>query len=386
MEPHLTSAPRTLADWHAAAQAKLPPAHWAYLCGHAADGHTARANAAAWQQWQLCPRVMTDLGTGHDGIQLMGRRWPSALLVAPMAYQTLAHPDGELASALAASAQGVGYVLSAQASTPLTAVTQAIKDDPGRGPLWMQLYPTADRADVHRLAAQAVDAGYEALVCTVDAPVSGMRDAELRSGFVRPAHVRAIHLPPAATGVSDRQAWCQGRAQHGARWADLAELARHSGLPVWIKGVLHPQDACLAAEHGAAGVIVSNHGGRVLDTAVPTAYALPRVTHALAQAGHGALPVLVDGGIRRGTDVIKALALGAQAVLVGQPVLWGLAAGGAAGVAQVLRLLRDEVQMAQALCGWAHFDQPAPTGLLLHPATYNPRPHSGIANEIDSYL
>lgn len=345
----LPSQVKTLADHHALAHSRLHPAIWAYFQGGAADEVTLRANTQAWADLRLQSRVMRPLAGSHTCVQVGAQTWPTPLMVAPMAYQTLAHPQGELATALAASAQGVGMVLSTQAGTRLEDVAQAVRLDPGRGPLWFQLYLQPDRALTQDLVARAEAAGFEALVLTVDAPVHGARDRERQSGFKLPVGVRAVNLPAhqsAHVGHAD-EASLQDLLDAAPSWDDLTWLHNITRLPIWLKGVTHPDDAEMAVKHGAAGLIVSNHGGRTLDTLPPTAELLPAVVHQVA----GRLPVLVDGGIRRGTDILKALALGAQGVMVGRPVLDGLVCGGAHGVAHVLRLLKDEFQMAMALTG-----------------------------------
>ncbi len=332
-----------LADFDALARERLGENAWAYVSGGAADEITLRDNRQAWDGLRLLPRVLQPLRHAHLAIELLGRPWPHPLLMAPMAYQALAHPDGERAAALACAAQGAGYVLSTQASTRLEDVAALVRDEPGRGPLWFQLYPQADPGLTRALMQRAHAAGFEAIVLTVDAPVHGARDRERRAGFHLPAGVAAVNLPPAVrSGASDWRA-------AAPTWADVDGLLAQSPLPLLLKGVLHPDDARQAATLGVAGLIVSNHGGRTLDTAVATADALPRV----ADAVQGSVPLLVDGGIRRGTDVLKALALGASAVLVGRPLLMALAAHGAAGVAKGLRLLQDELLMALALTGCA---------------------------------
>jgi 4-hydroxymandelate oxidase len=285
---------------------------------------------------------------------LLGRTLAHPLLLAPVAYQRLAHPDGELASAYAAAALGAGLVLSTQASSPLEDVAVAMHGDPGAGPLWLQLYLQHDRTLVRELIHRAETAGYEALVITVDAPTSGVRDRERRAGFALPPEVQAVNLAsmaPAsqAQAAPGHSALFDNLLRHAPTWDDIAWLQAQTRLPVLLKGVLHPEDARLALAQGIDGLIVSNHGGRTLDTAVSTARALPRIADAVG----GALPLLVDGGLRRGTDVFKALALGATAVLIGRPALWGLANAGAAGVAHVLRLLRDELEACMALSGCA---------------------------------
>lgn len=332
-----------LADHEAQARARLSDAAWSYIQGGAADEITLRANRSAWDQWQLLPRVLKDLSTPATPRTLLGRPLPNPLLLAPVAYQRLAHPDGELASVCAASAQGVGYVLSAQASQPMASVAQAVVQDPDRGPLWFQLYWQGGREHTLALAHQAQAVGFEALVLTVDAPVHGARDRERRSGFALPPGISAVNLSvrmPTDLPTLKSQA---------PTWDDIIWLRQQLSLPLILKGVLHPADARLAVQAGADALIVSNHGGRTLDTTPPTAQWLPKIREAVGPD----VPLLVDGGIRRGTDVLKALALGAQAVLIGRPVMMGLSTGGAAGVAHVIRLLLDEFNIALTLCGCA---------------------------------
>ena len=337
-----------LADHEAAARARLDDKAWAYFSGAAGDGLTLRANRAAWDAIGLWPRGLRSLSGGHTRIELLGRTLAHPVLLAPVAYQRLAHPDGELASALAASAQQAGFILSTQSSVRLETVAQAIGADPGRGPLWFQLYFQPDRGVTRDLVERAAHAGYEALVVTIDAAVSGARDAERRAGFRLPPGVSAVNLPPAgAMAPAGASLFETSLAAAAPTWSDIEWLRGISPLPIVLKGILHPADARQAAALSLDALVVSNHGGRVLDASPATAWALPRVADAVG----GSLPLLVDGGIRRGTDVLKALALGARAVLVGRPAVWGLANAGAAGVAHVIRLLRDELEIALALCG-----------------------------------
>ena len=337
----------TLSDHEAMAQGRLDAAAWAYFHGGAADEITLRANRQAWDRLSLRPRVLRPLQPLDLGCHLLGKSWPTPLLVAPMACQRLAHPDGERATALAAAALGAGLVLSAQTSTPPELVAQLALGDAGRGPLWFQLYGLGDRAWMLELVQRVQQAGYEALVLTVDAPVNGVRDRERRAGFTRPPDWLALPGPAAPAGTPGGPAGLQALLSQALSWADVEWLLARSPLPLLLKGITHPDDARQAASLGVAGLICSNHGGRVLDTLPATAELLP----AIVQAVQGACPVLVDGGIRRGTDIVKALALGAQAVLVGRPILHGLANAGATGVAHVLRLLLDEFMAALALCG-----------------------------------
>ena len=336
---------RTSGDYEAYARARLQAQAWAYFDGAAGRGLTRGANRAAWDALSLWPRMLRAAHTVDLSATLLGRSWPSPLLVAPMALQRLAHADGELATALAAAMQGAGMVLSSQTSMAAATVADAVRAEPGRGPLWFQLYLLQDRGATLEQVRRAEAAGYDALVLTVDASVRASRPLTL------PPQVRAVELPP-------------DPVFHAApSWDDVAWLRAHTRLPLLIKGVLHPGDAREACRLGVAGLIVSNHGGRILDCAVATATALPAVADAVGNE----LDLLVDGGIASGTDVLKALALGARAVLLGRPVLWGLACAGAAGAAHVLRLIRDELALAAAQCGLRA--SAATTAELLHPAS-----------------
>ncbi|BAL97727.1 alpha-hydroxy acid oxidase [Rubrivivax gelatinosus] len=344
MGGQLNTPPVNAGDYQALAQERLDANAWAYFAGGAGDEITLRDNRAAWEALRLLPRIGTSLAGADTSVELLGRRWPTPLLLAPVAYLRMAHPDGERAAALAAAAQGCGLVLSSQASTRLEDVAALVRDEAGRGPLWFQLYRQRDAGLTRELITRAHTAGFEALVLTVDAPVSGARDRERRAGFRLPPGVSAVNLPPPSAGGGTL---LQQAAEHVLDWAAIEALAAASPLPLLLKGVLHPDDARRALSCGVAGLVVSNHGGRTLDTTVSTAWALPRIADAVG----GALPLLVDGGIRRGTDVVKALALGATAVLLGRPQVWALATAGAPGVAHLLRLLRDELEIALALCG-----------------------------------
>jgi 4-hydroxymandelate oxidase len=353
--PALANLPHgvvTLADHEAHARSQLDPNAWAYFSGGAGDELTVHANPSAWDGLQLLPRVLQPLAGGHTRVRLLDRTLAHPILLAPVAYQKMAHPDGELATAHAAAALGAGLVLSTQASVRLEDVAQAVLGETGRGPLWFQLYLQPDRDFTRELVRRAEDSGYEALVLTVDAPTHGARDRERRAGFRLPPDVRAVNLegmpmPPPGPLAAGQSALFDGLLRHAATWDDVAWLQAQTRLPVLLKGVLHPDDARQAARLQVAGLVVSNHGGRTLDTVPATAAVLPRISEAVGNA----LPLIVDGGIRRGTDVLKALALGASAVLVGRPYVYGLANAGAMGVAHVLRLLRDELEIAMALCG-----------------------------------
>lgn len=337
-----------LCDYERHAAARLPDPVRAYIDGAGADGLTAHANLAAWQAIRLQGRVLADLRGADTGLRLLGLDLPHPLILAPVAFHRLVHAQGESATVLAAGATGSLMVVSTQASLPLEQIAAA-----AHGPLWFQLYMQPRREDTLRLIRRAEAAGYRALVVTVDAPVNGLRNMEQRAGFRLPDGIRAVNLdgmtPPEIREEPGRSAVFLGLMDAAPRWEDIAWLKSQTALPVVLKGITGAADAERAVGIGADGVIVSNHGGRALDGLPPTAEILPVVTRAVA----GRLPVLCDGGIRRGTDVLKALALGASAVLVGRPQLHALAVGGPQGVAHMLTILRAEFEVAMALTGCA---------------------------------
>ncbi|MDB5900186.1 MAG: hypothetical protein JWP41_3788 [Ramlibacter sp.] len=343
LEP-LPAGVRTPADYEAHARARLDPQAWNFIDDQAGKGATRRGNRQAWDALALVPRVLRPVAKVDTRVELLGRQWPSPLLVAPMALQAIAHADGELGMSLAAAMQGAGMVLATQSSISMEAVAQAVGSEPSRGPLWFQLYLLQDREATLALVRRAEAAGYEALVLTVDAAVRAARPLQLPPGL------RAVHLDPKATFTPPG-------------WDDVAWLRSRTSLPLILKGVLHPDDAIEAAGAGVAALVVSNHGGRVLDGATSSAAALARIAEAVGDR----LPLLVDGGVRSGIDVLRALALGARAVLVGRPALHGLAAAGAAGAAHVLRLLRDELELAMAQCGLDNLAAISPGLLSRHP-------------------
>lgn len=344
--PRLQHIPReiaSLADYPRYARERLDANAWAYLHGAAGDGLTAQDNGQAFERLRLLPRVLAEVGHGHTGLTLFGQRLAHPILLAPVAYQRLFHPDGELATVLGAAAMETPMVVSTLASVPLETLARQAET-----PLWFQLYPQANPAHSLDLIQRAQACGYQALVVTVDAPLAGIRHQEHRAGFALPAGVEASNLRdyPASAAMAGVFAQC---AANGLRWADLDWLLSCTRLPVILKGILHPDDARRAVAAGVAGLIVSNHGGRTLDTLPASLDALP----AVVQAVNGAVPVLLDGGIYRGGDVFKALALGAQAVLLGRGYVYALAAAGALGVAHALRTLREELEVTMALCGCA---------------------------------
>lgn len=362
--PKVASIPSgvvTLIDHENHARKVLDENAQAYFYGGAGDELTMHTNSYAWSTLKLQPRVLQPLAGGHTRMQLLGKTLAHPIFLAPVAYQRMAHPDGELASAHAAAALGAGMVLSTQSSTSLESVAAAVLSSGNiatRGPLWFQLYMLHGRGFTKELVQRAEAAGYEALVVTVDAPTQGYRDRERRSNFKLPIGISAVNLaglPDALTAAlkPGQSALFDGLLTTAPTWDDITWLQSVTRLPIILKGILHEDDARQAAGLGVAGIVVSNHGGRTLDTAVATADVLPRIAQKLA----GDIPILVDGGIRRGTDVLKAIALGATAVMVGRPYVYGLANAGAVGVAHVLRLLRDELEVAMALTGCATLSQ-----------------------------
>ncbi|HEV2572244.1 MAG TPA: alpha-hydroxy acid oxidase [Beijerinckiaceae bacterium] len=349
--PKLQQIPHVVAsvhDYEPLARERMTAAAWAYLSGGAADEETMRANEAAFARFKLQPQVLQDLRGGHTQVSLFGQTYPSPLFLAPVAFQKLAHEHGELETVLGASAMQVGMIVSTQASVTLEEIAAQAAT-----PLWFQLYLQADRDFTARLIQRAENAGYKAIVLTVDAPLSGIRNREQRSGFSLPPGVSAVNLHgmrlPSMPSVDPSGPLVFGSPllDTAARWNDIAWIKERTSLPVLLKGILTAADAERALGHGADGIIVSNHGGRVLDGLPATI----DVLESIAAVVGGRVPVLMDGGIRRGSDIFKALALGAQAVLVGRPFAWGLAAAGAVGVSHVAKLLRMELEVTMALMG-----------------------------------
>ncbi|HZQ02708.1 MAG TPA: alpha-hydroxy acid oxidase [Gaiellaceae bacterium] len=324
-------------DYEAAAAERLEPGAYGYFAGGAGDEITLRANVDAFRRWQLRPRVLVDVTSASTATTVLGIDVALPVLVAPVAYQRVVHPDGEVAMARAAAAAGTIMCLS-------TLATATLEDVAATGVnRWFQLYVFRDRGLVRELVARAQATGFRALVLTVDTPVLGRRERDLRTGFTVPADLPVPALGRGGVTPADALALMSPSIS----WRDLEELAATSRLPVVVKGVVGGDDARLACEHGAAAIVVSNHGGRQLDGVAATIDALPEVVDAVG----GRIEVLLDGGVRRGTDVVKALALGARAVLVGRAPLWGLAVAGEDGARRVLELLRAELELALQLVG-----------------------------------
>jgi isopentenyl diphosphate isomerase/L-lactate dehydrogenase-like FMN-dependent dehydrogenase len=340
-----------VADFERAASDRLDAGVLGYFAGGAGDEETLRDNVAAWARWRLRPRVLAGHAEWGTTAELLGHPLSMPILVAPVAYQRLVDSGGEEAMARAAADAGTVMCLSTLATTRPAELAAAAP--PGRR--WFQLYCFSDRGVTSALMEEAVEAGFEAIVLTVDAPRGGNRERDLRTGFEIPA---GLGVPSVQAALRSERAVTIEETfrlmDPCLSWRDLESLAAECSLPILVKGVQTGEDAALAVEHGAAGVVVSNHGGRQLDRAPASADVLPEAVEAVA----GRVPLLVDGGIRRGVDVAIALALGADAVLVGRPALWGLAVGGEAGARRVLEILRAELELALVLCGCA-----SPAGL-----------------------
>ena len=341
---------RTIAEFEAAARQRLDPVHYDYYAGGAQDEITLAENESAFRKLRLLPRVLRGSDKRDLSVELLGSRSSMPILVAPTAFHRLAHADGELATARAAALAGTIMIVSMASTTAIEDIAAAAREVAPDPALWFQLYLQPDLEFTEAIVRRAEAAGVKAFVVTVDSPVLGRRERDDRNDF---------HDLPSGLVVENLRNIGEnrsgGNASHvrdivmsaGLNWEHIAWLRSKTKLPVLIKGVLHPEDARLAVHHGVAGIVVSNHGGRQLDTVPATIDVLPEIAAAVG----GAMPVLLDGGIRRGTDVVKALALGADAVGVGRPVVWGLAAGGREGVSKVLELLREDFDQALAQCG-----------------------------------
>src|SRR6478672_2296171 len=324
-------------DYEAAAAERLEPGAHGYYAGGAGDELTLRDNVEAFRRLQLRPRMLVDVAPCTTATTVLGHEISMPLLVAPVALQRVAHPEGEVAMARAAKAAGTIMCLSTIATASPAEVAAV------GGPRWFQLYVFRDEGVMRELIAQARESGYTALLLTVDAPVRGNRERDLRTGFALAPHIQVASMGRGRVTPKD----IFDMVTPSLTWRDLERISAEAGLPLLVKGILTAEDAILSVEHGAAGVVVSNHGGRQLDGVSATIDALPEVVAAV----DGRVEVLVDGGIRRGSDVVKALALGARAVLAGRAVLWGLATNGEEGARHVLEIFRSEILNAMQLLG-----------------------------------
>ena len=335
--------PVNIADFEALAEQTLDAGVFGYVAGGAGDESTLHRNREAFDRWVLRPRVLVDVGRVASACNVLGTSVAMPVLVAPTAFQRLVHSDGEAATARAAAAVGTVFCHSTLSSLRPAELAAAAPE----AARWFQLYWSSDRGFTHDLVQEAAASGYGAIVLTVDLPLAGRRERDLRTAFAIPPELPLPNVSAKLERPVDSTTGLGAVVDQTLTWADLDWLRDASPLPLVIKGLLTAEDAELACEHGADAVVVSNHGGRQLDGVPASLDALPAVVEAV----RGRAEVFVDGGIRRGTDVLKALALGASAGLVGRAPLYGLAAAGENGVRRVLELLRDEVALGLALLG-----------------------------------
>ena len=341
--------PLNLFEFEQLAKEKLPRIAFDYFSSGAWDEITLRRSREAFNEILVHYRVLVDVSRRDLATTLFGQKLAMPVLIAPTAFHKLAHPDGEVATTRAAGVAGIPMVLSSLSTTTVEEVMAAAV-----GPIWFQLYINKDRGFTRDLVARVERAGCKALMLTVDTPEWGRRERDVRNGFHLPPGLSAINLIPSnecgevigqrGAGMGQAFTWMLDAS---VTWKDVDWLCALTKLPVLLKGICRPDDAERALQHGVSGLVVSNHGARQMDTAPATIKVLPRIAEVVA----GKIPVLVDGGIRRGLDILKALALGATAVQIGRPVLWGLACGGEEGVGRVLEMLRQELDLAMALAG-----------------------------------
>jgi 4-hydroxymandelate oxidase len=343
--PGAAATPVNVDDFEELARQRLDKAVYSYIAGAAGDEISLRRNRSAFDSLLLKPRALRDVSRLDTTAEIFGRKLQYPILVAPTAYHRMVHPEGEQGTARGAGAAGATMVVSSLANTTVEDIAAV-----ATGPLWYQLYVQPDRAFTQDLVQRAEAAGCQALCITVDTPILGTRYRETRAGFCLAPGLDRANLrgcEGATAARFDESGVYSAVLDPTLTWDGIDWIRGFAKVPILLKGILAPEDAALAVEHGVSGIIVSNHGARNLDTTPATIEALPFVLEAVA----GRLPVLLDGGVRRGTDVVKALALGARAVLVGRPYLWGLAVGGAAGVEKVSKMLHTELLAAMALCG-----------------------------------
>lgn len=334
-----------ISDYEQAAQQVLAADRWTYLQGGCVRPWQT-AEAAGFSRFQLLPRPLRDLRGGHSQVKLFGQTLAHPFLLAPIAYQQLFHPAGEQATALAAQVSQTPMIVSSLASMSVEQIRHT-----STAAFWFQLYWQGNRERSLALLRRAEQAGHQAIVITIDAPHMGIRDRERRAGFQLPPEIQAVNVMPYPLPElqQHQHVLFDGLMAQAPTWADIAWLIQQTQLPVLLKGILHPDDARQAVDLGIQGLVVSTHGGRVLDGVVDGLQMLPKIRAAVAAD----FPVLFDGGLRCGADAFKALALGATALMVGRPYIYGLAAAGALGVAHVIKLLREELEVTMVLCGTA---------------------------------
>jgi 4-hydroxymandelate oxidase len=349
MQPALDERPISLAEYEEIARGGLQKVAYDYYAGASWDGITLRQNRNSYDEIAIRPRMLVDVTTRDKSLELFGCKLSMPIIVAPMAFQAMAHSDGEIVMAKAAKDAETVMTASTLSNYSIEQIAEGSVAN-----LWFQLYVYKDRELTKSLVQRAETARCKALVLTVDSPLLGRREGDVRNKFQLPSHLRIGNLIgsnidslPDDVAGSSLAAYIASLYDPALTWKDLAWFRQITDLPILVKGILRADDARLAIENGASGIVVSNHGGRQLDTAIATIRALPEIVEAV----DGRCKVLIDGGIRRGTDVFKALALGADAVMVGRPLIWGLSVSGRAGAAHVLEILSAELDLTMALSG-----------------------------------
>lgn len=348
--------PVVFEEWEARAREVLEDGPYYYVAGGAGGERTIASNLQAFDRWKLVPRMLRNVEERDLSIELFGMKQEFPLLLAPVGVQSIIHEDGEIATAKACTALGVPYITSSASSVPMEQIAAAM----GEAPRWFQLYWSKDEEITASFLKRAEASGHSAIVVTLDTPMMAWREYDLKNVYLPflmgegvgnylsdPAFCAKLEKSPQEDPQAAIMYWTRIFGNAGLTWENLAFLREHTKLPILLKGILHPEDARLAVEHGVDGIIVSNHGGRQVDGSISALEALPIVCEAVA----GRIPVLMDSGIRRGSDVIKAMALGAQAVLVGRPAMYGLAVAGEQGVKEVLRNMIADLDITLALTG-----------------------------------
>ena len=340
------NTPINLFDFEAIAKATLPKSNYDYYASGSGDEITLRSNRVSFDKIELLPRVLVDVSERNTGTTILSTPVAAPILIAPTAFQRLAPPDGEISTARAAEKAKTIMTLSTLSNTTLEDVSNATQ-----AALWFQLYIHKDRELTRSLIQRAEKAGYKAICITVDTPLLGRRERDIRNQFGLPNHLDIANVKARLNASEDNASalaiYAGELLDQANTWKDIDWVRSITALPILLKGIHHPEDALLAVEHGVNGIIVSNHGARQLDTVPATIDMLPGITQAI----DGQIEVLLDGGVRRGTDVLKALALGASAIFIGRPILWGLAVDGEQGVLKVLEMLHEELDLAMALSG-----------------------------------
>lgn len=371
MQGQRPTTPMSYEQLEEQARQRLSPEAYGYVAGGAGGEETMRANRAAFERWQIVPRMLRDVSQRDLRLQALGASMPAPVMLAPIGVQSIVHPEAELAVARAAASIGVPFILSTASSKTMEEVAQAA-DAVGNTPRWYQLYWGRDPELTASFLSRAEKAGYSAIVVTLDTPILSWRERDISLAYLPfllgegianylsdPVFRASLPQPPEENPQAAIMRFVQVFSNPTLTWDDLTFLREHTSLPLLLKGILHPDDANRALDAGAAGIIVSNHGGRQVDGAIPALDALPGVVAAVRDRA----PVLFDSGIRRGADVFRAVALGAQAVLLGRPYMWGLTLGGEAGVRDVVLNTLADLDLTLALSGYTSCAQLTPEAL-----------------------